>query len=107
VSSPTFDLPFQALQLVVPEPVQERAHVVEPLGPGPVVAAGAFAPLADEARALQDAQVLRDRGPGDGQLGRDLARGTLLRPDEREDPAAAGIGKGSKRFFPPGILSDL
>src|SRR5207302_11396653 len=57
-SSPTFDLPFQTLEFVVPEFVEECAHVVEALGPRAVQPARALAALGHEPRLLEHAQVL-------------------------------------------------
>ena len=58
---------------LAPEVVEVVAELAEPVRIEPVEPPRAVAPLGHEPRLLQHAQVLRDGGPADRQLVRDLA----------------------------------
>src|SRR5205085_11319311 len=83
-------LRLEGVEALVPELLQERLQLCEPLGPRAVEAPGAVASLGHEAGLLQDVQVLRDRRPRHVEVPRDLARGELAVADEREDLAPPG-----------------
>jgi hypothetical protein len=51
------------------------------------------APLADEARGLQDTEMARDRWPADRKARRDLARRELAAAQVLKDLTAGGIGE--------------
>jgi len=59
-----------------------------------VDAVAAFAVLANEVGATEQAQVLRNRGPGDGKGVGDLSRGLAAKAKQVEHGAAGGIGEG-------------
>src|SRR3989440_1518878 len=92
----SFCLDLERVEALVPELLQERLQLREPLGPRPVEAPGAVAALAHEAGLLQDVQVLRDRRPRHVEMPRDLTRGELTVADEREDLAPARRGDRSE-----------
>src|SRR5207248_6701106 len=83
----SFRLGLEGVEALVPELLQERLQLREPLGSRPVEALRAVASLAHEARLLQDGQVLRDRRPRHVEVPGDLARGELAVADKREDLA--------------------
>jgi hypothetical protein len=97
IASPllVFGLGLQRLQPAVPELLQERPDLGEPLGTGAIEPTGALAALADEPRVAQHAQVLGDRGPGHvGEVGGDGARRQLLVADEAQDGASPRFDDG-------------
>src|SRR5438270_12030885 len=93
----SFGLGLEGVEAFVPELLQERLQLREPLGSRPVEAPGAVASLAHEAGLLQDVQVLRDRRPRHVEVPRDLTRGELAVADEREDLAPSWRGDRSER----------
>src|SRR5512132_2486863 len=81
----SFRLAAEGLEPLVPELPKELAQAIETLRPGPVETPRAFAPLGQEARFSQHAQVLRDRRPRDvAELRRDRPCGQLGITDQPE-----------------------
>ena len=90
-----FGKTLQAIEAAGPELVEEPAQLGHPGVVGPVEVPGAVAPVEDELRLTQDAQVLGDRRPGHVlEPGGDHGGGELVGPDDPEDLAAAGLGQG-------------
>src|SRR3954453_21789045 len=88
-------LATQRLEPLVPELLQERADVPQTPGPRAVQAARPLAPLVEQPRLAQHAQVLRDRRARHvAELGGDGARGELVGPHQAQDVAAARVGDG-------------
>ena len=83
----SFDLALERLEPGIPELLEELLQGGEAFGPRPVEASGAVSSLAHEPGLPQDVQVLGDRRPRDGEMRRDLARGQLDIPNERQDTA--------------------
>src|SRR5690606_16646565 len=82
----------QVLEAAVPELVQERAQLGQPLGARPVQAARPLAALGHQPSLAQHLQVLGDRRPGDvGEPLRDRPGGELVAADEPQDLAPAGL----------------
>jgi hypothetical protein len=77
----------------LPEPVEVRAELAQPVGVEPVDAARADLPLGHEPGLLQYPQVLRDGRPADGELTCELADGAGARLQELEDPPASRIAE--------------
>src|SRR5262245_36694596 len=88
----SFRLLLERLQARVPEPVEERLQLGEPLGARAVQAPRAVASLAHEPRLLQHSEVLGDRRSRQLEVRRDLAGGKLRRRDEAQDRAAVRRG---------------
>ena len=70
---------------VVPERVQLGAHLAQAVVVDPVDAPGAGALVQDEARVLEDLEVLGDRGPGHGQGVGELTHRAGSRREPGED----------------------
>src|SRR5215831_15901762 len=70
---------------LVPERVEVVAELAHAVGIDPVEPPRAVSTLRDEPGLLQDAQVLRDRGPADRQLVGDLADRAGARAELLED----------------------
>src|SRR3954451_5954428 len=83
-----FDLALELLEAVAPEVVEERTQLDQALGADAVDTSGTVATLAHQPSAVQDAQVLGDRLPGDVEVLRDPARGHLLVAHESQDLAS-------------------
>src|SRR3954464_6023013 len=87
----SFRFALERLEPRVPEVLDERLDVHQPLRAGAVEPLGAVAPLIHQPRLLEDGQMLRDRRPGHVEMRRDVARAELVAPDEEEDlPPALG-----------------
>src|SRR5436190_11519237 len=81
----------EARQGIVPELLDELAQLRQTLGPHAVEPPGPLAPLDDQLRLTQHAQVLGDRRARDVEVRRDLAGGQLVVTDEAKDlPSARG-----------------
>jgi hypothetical protein len=91
---------FQAIQAGTPETAvlfEPRVYRTQRLGVQPINAQAAFAMLADEMCAAQQAQVLGDGRAGDGKGARDLSGRLAAAAQEIENGAAGGIGQGLER----------
>src|SRR5262245_48432717 len=93
-------------QALVPERLEEREHLGQPLAPGAVQTAGAVAPFLDQAGGLENGEVLGDGRPGDREALGDGAGRELLAPDEAYDLAAARLGEGAKLSIHARMLAD-
>jgi hypothetical protein len=82
---------LEALEASSPEGIEERSQLAEPLRACDVEAARPLAALAQQAGALQDRQVLGDRGPRHVEVGGDLTGGELAVTDESKDLAPARL----------------
>src|SRR3954451_3083290 len=80
-----FDLALELLEAVAPEVVEERTQLDQALGADAVDTSSTVTTLADQPRAVQDAQVLGDRLPGDVEVRGDRPRGHLLVADQSQD----------------------
>ena len=97
-----FDKCFQVVQAGCPEDavlLDPGVDGAERFGIELVNAVTAFAMLADQMRAAQQAQVLGDGGTGDGEGFGDLSGGLAAAAEEIEDGAAGGIGEGLESGF--------
>src|SRR5207249_8589051 len=81
----SFGFALECLEPLVPERLEEGLELRQSLRPGPVEPLRAVPSLGHQTRLLQDAQVLRDRGPRDVELRCDLPRRELAVADERQD----------------------
>src|SRR5581483_9590914 len=93
----SFGLPLERLEPRVPEALEERLQVGEPLGPDAVEAPRAVSSFVHEPGLLEHGQVLRDRRPRHLEVRGDLPRRQLTALDEREDAAAVRLGEGFER----------
>ena len=84
-----FGLAFERLEPRVPELLEERPQLGEPLGTGTVQAPRAVASFVHEPGLLQHRQMLRDRWTCDVEVRRDLTRGELVVANEPQDRPAA------------------
>ena len=88
---------FETRDVVEPEPAVllcPLRHFFEALGLELIDALAAFFSLANESRAPQNAEVLRDRWPTDPETCGELRyRGAAL-PQAIEDRAPSGVGDG-------------
>src|SRR4051794_21209704 len=81
----SFRFSLQRLELCVPESVEERLQLGEPLRARAVEALRAVPSLVHQPRLLEDTEVLGDRRPRHVEARRDLARRELTLTDELED----------------------
>src|SRR5439155_5474958 len=88
----SFCLSLQRLELRVPERVEERLQLREPLRACAVQAPGAVPSFVHQTRLLEHTEVLGDRRSRDLELRGDLARRQLVLAYELEDLPAAGLG---------------
>src|SRR5919204_6088023 len=84
-----FGLVLELSEALLPEAFEEAAKLGETLGPCSIDPACALTPLAHKAGVLQHGQVLRDGGPGDLEVGGNLASGELAVTHQAEDLAPA------------------
>src|SRR5258706_16001630 len=77
--------PFDRCQTFVPERVQEAAYLRQPVGTRPVKPSGPLPTLRDQAGLAEDAQVLGGVRTTQVEVGCDVARGSLGRPDQTQD----------------------
>jgi hypothetical protein len=85
---------FQVLERIAPELAQPLAQFAQAIWSGSVQASSAGAPLGDQARLTQDAQVLRYSWPGDvGEVRGNFSRRALAIAHQTQDGAATGIGE--------------
>src|SRR5262249_25337023 len=103
----SFRLALERLEPFVPELLEERLQLGEPLGTGAVEAPGAVASLAHEPRLLQHAQMLRDRRPREFEVRRDLPRGELVIRDEPEDRPAMRRGDRFQRSLHGALFKQI
>lgn len=82
----------QFAELGNPHLFQRRGDRPKSGSVGDVVTMPAVAAQANDARVVQPAQVLRYRRERNAKGGCDVARGTLLRPDEAQDFKPARLG---------------
>jgi len=87
---------FESTQALGPEDLEITPELGDGLGPGAIKALRPVSALGDQARLLQDAQVLGDRRPRDVEPAGDLADRELLARDEAKDLAAAGLTECGK-----------
>src|SRR5579864_2237699 len=78
-------LAAQRLEPIVPESLEERLQLLEPLWPRPVEPPRAVPSLAHKSRLLENTEMLRDGRPGDLEPRSDLPRGELAVAHEQED----------------------
>jgi hypothetical protein len=95
-----FHLALERAEAVVPPSIElgdpATDHVSES---GGLECIKSFAPVASfvhETSLLEDAQMSRDRGPGDVEAGGDVARGAFAAAEDLEDRAPALVGDGGK-----------
>src|SRR3981081_2724029 len=88
----SFGLSLQRLELLVPEAVEKRSQLGEPLWARSIEALCAVPPLVHETRLLQHAQVLGDCWARDLEMRCDLTGRQLPAPDQFEDPAPPRLG---------------
>ena len=81
-----------------PEALQVGPQRGEPFGVDAVEVPGAVLALRHETRSLQDAQVLGDGRPADGELGRDVDHGTRPVAQELEDRPPGWISQRVQHF---------
>src|SRR5213075_2595568 len=89
-----FDLALELLEAAAPEVVEERAQLDQPFGADAVDTSSAVATLAHQPSAVQDAQVLRDRLPGDVEVPSDPPRGHLLVAHQSQDLPSSRLDYG-------------
>src|SRR3954451_4627142 len=89
-----FDLALELLEAVAPEVVEERAQLDQPLGADAVDTSSTVTALAHQPSAVQDAQVLRDRLPGDVEVRGDPPRVHLPVAYEPQDLPSSRLGYG-------------
>jgi hypothetical protein len=80
---------LERTQALGPEHFEGRPELSDGLRSRPIQALGPVPSFGDEARVLEDAEVLRDRRPRDVETARDVADGELLARDEAKDLAAS------------------
>src|SRR5215208_187812 len=97
---------LQALEPVAPERFQERPQILEAFAPDAVEALRALPALADEPSSFENREVLRHRGTGDRELGRDLPGRALLPGNQLEDSPAVRLGDRTQRGFHAIIVSN-
>src|SRR3954447_7476055 len=102
----SFRLAFERLQPLGPELVEERLQLPEPFRARSVETPRAVASLAHEPRLLQHAQMLRDRGPRQLEVRRDLSCRELAVAHERQDPPPVRLGDRSQRRLHEDSVSD-
>src|SRR5580765_5782865 len=90
-------LALECREAGIPELLQKRLQLQEPLRSRLVEALGAVASLAHQPRLLQDGQMLGDRGPGHVEVRRDVPGGQLALADERQDLPSPGRCDRSER----------
>jgi hypothetical protein len=90
---------FQGTEALGPEDLEGGPELGEGLGPRSIEALGSVAPFRNEARLLQHAKVLRDRGPCDVEASGDLRHREFLARDEAKDLAAAWLTQCCKRVY--------
>jgi hypothetical protein len=88
-----FDGRLEGRHGLIPEPVEVLAQGVDPVRVELVDAAVAGRPVDHEARVLEHLEVLRDRGPADRQLTRELADGRRTVRQPLEDRLSCGVAK--------------
>src|SRR4051794_460177 len=88
----SFCFALQRLELRVPERVEERLQLREPLRARPVQAPRAVPSFVHQTRLLEHTEVLGDRRARHVELRRDLAGGELVLADELEDLPSAWLG---------------
>src|ERR671935_1945291 len=86
-----FRLRLERGEGVRPEVVEVVAKLADSVRIEPVEPPRAVSTLRHEPRLLEDAQMLRDRGPADRQLRRNLAHRERLRPQALEDLSARRV----------------
>src|SRR5436190_11874649 len=89
-----FDLALELVEAVAPEVVEERAQLDQPLGTDAVDTSSTVTTLAQQPSAVQDAQVLRHRLPGDVEVRGDLPRGHLLAAHQPQDLPSSRLDYG-------------
>ena len=97
--------PLERSELLVPERIEERLDLREPLRASPVQPLRAVPPFVHQTGLLQDAEVLRDRGPRHVEVRRNLAGAQLPSAHELEDAAPARLGDRSQGGFHVGSVS--
>ena len=85
------------IEVVVPHRREERLQRIEAGAVGSVEASASAAAAPDEAGGLEDAEVLRDRRPGEVEVRCDVARRSLPVPHQSQNRAPSGAGD---RFEP-------
>jgi hypothetical protein len=86
---------FQLLERIAPELAQPIAEFAQALWTGSVHAASSGSPLGEQADLTQDAQVLRDRWPGDlGEVRGNVSSGAFDIAHQTQDRSATRIGEG-------------
>ena len=76
---------LEGAERIGPEALQVGAERGEPVGVDAVEMPGAVLALGHETRSLQDAEVLRDGRPADGERGRDVDDGARTVSKEFQD----------------------
>src|SRR5207247_8463139 len=92
---------------ISPEVVEERAQLDQPLGADAVDPASTVTTLAHQPSAVQDAQVLRDRLPGDVEVRGDPPGGHLLVADQSQDLLSSRLDYGLDYCLHTGKIAAL
>jgi hypothetical protein len=88
---------LEAGERLCPEPVDPVAENCDACGIELVQVPRSVAPMRDEADVLENAQVLRDRGPAHGQIGSEIADRPRPRLELLEDVTSRGVAQRIER----------
>ena len=98
ILSPFVAASREAFERFRPEPVEVVAHPQQPVRLDPVEAPRAVLAVADEARVLEHAQVLRDGRPADRQSVGELADRARPRLQRLEDASPCRVAEGVEDY---------